>query len=264
VSVDPVSSLGFARGAETYERVRPEYPDRAVDWAIERLGLGPGSVILDLAAGTGKLSRALVARRWKVLAVDPSSEMLAQLRVAVPDVEVREGTAEAIPLDDATVDAVTVAQAFHWFEPQPALREIHRVLRPAGGLALFWNLRQSDDPVQAAWTAIVRDAKASVRDREGHDERAEIARSGLFGPVEELEDRWTQCVSVDEFVSLVSSRSYVSRLADGERDRLLAEVRAAAERQGEPIPFRYTTRVRVARRLPTRSRGKVGGNAAGA
>ena len=122
MSVDPVSSAGFARGAKVYERVRPEYPDRAVDWAMERLGLGPGAVVLDLAAGTGKLTRALVARGLEVLAVDPSSEMLAELRTAVPDLEVREGTAEAIPLEDATVDAVTVAQAFHWFDPQPALR----------------------------------------------------------------------------------------------------------------------------------------------
>jgi SAM-dependent methyltransferase len=246
VTVDPVSRVGFARGAEVYERVRPEYPDRAVDWAVERLGLGPGSVVLDLAAGTGKLTRALVARGLKVLAVDPSSAMLAQLRTGLPDLEVREGTAETIPLEDGTVDAVTVAQAFHWFEPQPALREIHRVLRPNGGLALFSNLRRDDDPVQTMWEEIVRDAKASVRDREGGDERAEIARSGLFGAVEELEDRWTQHLGVDEFVGLVDSRSYVARLADPERERIRAEVRAAAERLGEPIPFRYVTRVRVA------------------
>jgi SAM-dependent methyltransferase len=252
VTVDPVSSIGFARGAEVYERVRPEYPDRAVDWAIERLGLGPGSVVLDLAAGTGKLTRALVARQLNVLAVDPSSEMLAQLRTALPDLKVREGTAEGIPLKDATVDAVTVAQAFHWFEPQPALREIHRVLRPTGGLALFWNSRKGDDPVQAAWEGIVGDAKASVRDREGLDERAEIARSGLFGTLEELEDRWSQQLGVDEFVSLVASRSYVSRLEDPERERILGEVKAAAERLGEPIPFHYVTQVRVARRLPSR------------
>jgi hypothetical protein len=96
------------------------------------------------------------------------------------------------------------------------------------------------------WEEIVRDAKASVRDREGGDERAEIARSGLFGAIEEVEDRWTQHLGVDEFVGLVDSRSYVARLADPERERIRAEVRAAAERLGEPIPFRYVTRVRVA------------------
>ncbi len=101
------------------------------------------------------------------------------------------------------------------------------------------------------WEKIVRDAKASVRDREGRHERAEIARSGLFGAIEELEDRWAQLLGVDEFVGLVASRSYVARLADPDRERILAEVRAAAERLAKPIPFRYVTRVRVARRLPT-------------
>ncbi len=252
MSVDPISAAGFARGAELYERVRPEYPAEAVDWAVERLALRPGSVVLDLAAGTGKLTRALVARGLTVVAVDPSREMLARLQEVVPAVEAREGTAEAIPLDDEAVDAVTVAQAFHWFEPQAALREIHRVLRPHAGLALLWNSRELDDPVQAAWGEIVREAKGSVLKREALDERAEIARSGLFGALEEREQRWTQHLSTDEFVGLVGSRSYVARLGDPEREPILARVRALAERLGEPIPFRYVTHVQVARRLPSR------------
>ena len=249
MSVDPISAAGFARGAALYERVRPEYPAEAVDWAVERLALASGSVVLDLAAGTGKLTRALVARGLTVLAVDPSSQMLARLRENLPVVECREGTAEAIPVRDEAVDAVTVAQAFHWFEPQPALREIHRVLRPHGGLALLWNSRELDDPVQAAWGEVVHEAKGSVLGREALDERAEITRSGLFGPLEEREHRWTQQLRVDEFVDLVASRSYVARLEDAERDRILTRVRAIGERLGEPIPFRYVTLVQVAGRL---------------
>lgn len=249
MGVDPISAVGFARGAEVYERARPEYPAEAVDWAVRRLGLGPGSVVLDLAAGTGKLARALVACGPTVRAVDPSPEMLAQLRVILPTVDAREGTAEAIPLEDAAVDAVTVAQAFHWFEPQAALREIHRVLRPEGGLALLWNSRELDDPVQTAWGEIVREAKGSVLKRETLDERVEIARSGLFGPLEEHEHRWAQHLAVEEFVDLVASRSYVARLDDPERERILPRVRALAERLGAPIPFRYVTCVQVAKRL---------------
>jgi SAM-dependent methyltransferase len=249
VNVDPISAVGFARGAEVYERVRPEYPPEAVEWAVERLGLRPGAHVLDLAAGTGKLTRALVARGLSTLAVDPSPEMLAHLRAALPGVDARRGTAEAIPLADAAVDAVTVAQAFHWFEPQVALREIHRVLRPAGGLALVWNSRELDDPVQAAWGEVVHGAKGSVLRRETLDEREEIARSGLFGTLEEHERRWTQDLTVNEFVDLVGSRSYVARLDEPERKRVLARVRALGERLGEPIPFRYVTQVQVARRL---------------
>jgi SAM-dependent methyltransferase len=249
VGVDPISAVGFARCADVYERVRPEYPAEAVDWAVRRLGLGPGSVVVDLAAGTGKLTRALVARGLTVLAVDPSPEMLARLRAVLPLVDAREGTAEAIPLTDGSVDAVAVAQAFHWFEPQAALREIHRVLRPVGGLALLWNSRELDDPVQAAWGEIVRETKGPVLERETLDERVEIARSGLFGPLEEHEHRWAQHLATDEFVELVGSRSYVARLDDPERERILARVRALAERLGEPIPFRYVTSVQVAKRL---------------
>lgn len=250
MSVDPIAACGFARGAEIYERVRPQYPDEAVDWALERLGLGPGSRVLDLAAGTGKLTRSLVARGLAVVAVDPSPPMLAQLRTALPVVEARAGTAEAIPLPDGAVDAVTVAQAFHWFDPHGALREIHRVLRPSGGLALFRNAREPGDPVHAACDELVQDVKESVRAREGIDERAELARSGLFTQVEERRHRWTQHLDGNALADLVASRSYVARLDEPERERVLARVRKLADRLGEPIPFPYVTLVRVALRRP--------------
>jgi SAM-dependent methyltransferase len=251
VSVDPVSAAGFARGAEVYERARPEYPHEAVDWAVQRLGLSVGARVLDLAAGTGKLTRALTARRLSVVAVDPSPEMLAYLHGAVPAVETREGTAEAIPLQDGAVDAVTVGQAFHWFEPQAALREIHRVLRPSGGLALLWNSRDLEDPVQQAWGEVVHEAKGSVLEREKLDERSEIARSGLFGPLVEFQHPWTQLLSTDEFVTLVSSRSYIARLDAPDKIELLTRIRELGEQLGEPIPFRYVTQVQVAKRLGT-------------
>ena len=247
--VDPVSALGFARGAAVYERARPTYPAQAVDWAVERLGLTGGAVVLDLAAGTGKLTRELLARGLSVLAVDPSPEMLAQLRATLPAMDASEGTAEALPLADGSVDAVTVAQAFHWFDPQPALREIHRVLRPDGGLALVWNTRDLDDPVHAAWDEVVRDARGAIGDRLDSDERAEIERSGLFGPVEEFQHRWTQRLTVDQFVDVVASRSYVAALDEPKKASMLARVRRLGESLGEPIPFRYVTVVLATNRL---------------
>jgi SAM-dependent methyltransferase len=133
-----LAAPSFARSADAYERARPGYAPEAVAFLAERLGLGPGRVVVDLAAGTGKLARQLVPSGARVVAVEP----LAEMRSLIPaGIEVLDGTAEAIPLPDASGDAVTVAQAFHWFDAQAALREIERVLRPGGLLALVSNRR---------------------------------------------------------------------------------------------------------------------------
>ena len=132
-------AASFARSADAYERARPGYAPEAVAALVERLDLGPGSVVVDLAAGTGKLARQLVPSGARIIAVEP----LAEMRSLVPaGIEVLDGTAEAIPLPTASADAVTVAQAFHWFDAEAARREIERVLRPGGLLALVSNRRE--------------------------------------------------------------------------------------------------------------------------
>src|SRR5947208_10781774 len=117
------AAAGFARAAGVYERARPEYPPEAVAWLVDRLDLPPGRVVVDVAAGTGKLTRLLVPSGARVVAVEPLAEMRAQLEEAVPSVEALEGTAEALPLADDFADAVTVAAAFHWFRAAEALPE---------------------------------------------------------------------------------------------------------------------------------------------
>jgi SAM-dependent methyltransferase len=134
-----LTAASFARSAEAYERARTGYAPEAVAFLVERLGLGPGRVVLDLAAGTGKLARQLVPSGARVVAVEP----LAEMRSLIPaGIEALDGTAEAIPLPDDFADAVTVAQAFHWFDAEAALPEIERVLRPGGLLALVSNRRE--------------------------------------------------------------------------------------------------------------------------
>ena len=148
----------FGAVAAAYAEHRPGYPAAAVDWA---LAPAPGADVLDLGAGTGKLTDALVGRPGvRVTAVDPDPEMLAQLRRRLPHVDAREGAAEAIPLPDASVDAVLVGQAVHWFDLDLALPEIARVLRPGGVFAGLWN----GDDVTVDWVAGYQDA-AAVRRR---------------------------------------------------------------------------------------------------
>ena len=171
-------ALGFGSVAEMYERARPLYAEHAVDWIVQRLSC---LRVLDLAAGTGKLSRRLAARGIDVVAVEPDPEMRAVFRRVLPDIEIHAGFAEAIPLPDASVDAITVGQAFHWFDVPHALAEMHRIVRPGGGIALLWNTWAEEDPLLAAIDAeldALRPPQTGRRWRDRFD-------SALFGPLEE-------------------------------------------------------------------------------
>lgn len=151
MNVPEVAAIGFTKEADAYERGRPDYPQAAVDLLLARLPQTPR--ILDLAAGTGKFTRMLArtARAAELIAVEPLPAMRAKLAAALPEVTLYEGTAEAIPLPDASVELVTVAQAFHWFDGPRALKEIRRVLRPGGTLALIWNARDE----RLAWVRAI-------------------------------------------------------------------------------------------------------------
>jgi SAM-dependent methyltransferase len=130
----------FGRTAREYELGRPEWPEELLDRVIAELGLGRDAVVLDLGAGTGKLTRALVRRFARVVAVEPDDAMRRVLEEVVPGAESHEGRGEAIPLPDDSVDAVFSAEAFHWFANPSALAEIVRVLRARGALVVFWNI----------------------------------------------------------------------------------------------------------------------------
>ena len=136
----------FGRAARDYELGRPSWPEPLLDEVAGELGLGPGSRVLDLAAGTGKLTRLLLPRFGHVVAVEPDEAMLAVLAEVLPGAEARAGSANAIPLPDGAVDAVFVAEAFHWFASDATVAEIVRVLRPGGGLVLLWNTQIQHDP----------------------------------------------------------------------------------------------------------------------
>src|SRR4029079_3776282 len=247
--VHDAAARGFSRSADAYDRARPDYPPAAVAWLAERLGLWPGRTVVDLAAGTGKLTRPLAATGAEVVAIEPVAEM----RAWIGDAAARslDGTAEAVPLPDASADAVTVAQAFHWFDGPAALAEIHRVLRPGGALALVWNRRPLEDPVHAAIERIIaphrRDAPAhrpgpsrvaadAPRPRAGAW-RAAFDATTLFGPLEERTFTHSRPHDADALADRVGSTSFVAALDDGPQADVIAAVRALAAEGPVELPY---------------------------
>jgi SAM-dependent methyltransferase len=246
MSVHPAVA-GFARAADVYERARPEYPPEAVAWLADRLELRAGRVVVDVAAGTGKLTRLLVPTGARVVGVEPLPEMRSVLRRVVPEAEALEGTAEALPLPDASVDALTVAAAFHWFRHDEALAEFTRVLRPGGRLAIVYNLRDPESELQQELSRMIeRHCDVELARVRGIDTRGILEASGLFRPSEHAEFRHEQRFDTDGLVERVSSISYVALLEGREREELLAQVRELGERQASPFAFPYVTQSWVA------------------
>ncbi|WP_432486807.1 class I SAM-dependent methyltransferase [Kineococcus sp. SYSU DK018] len=209
----------FGAAAAVYERARPGYPAGALDWVLP-----PGARrVLDLGAGTGKLTRLLVARGLEVVAVEPTPGMREQFAAVLPDVEVLDGTAEDVPLPDDSVDAVVMAQAWHWVDPERAAPEVARVLRPGGWLGLLWNVR---DP-SVDWVAQLDRTLPGA----GEEQLGSLApRVGPpFGPVERYDVRWSQPMTLEGLLELTLSRSWVITLDEEGRREVLDDVRAQAE-----------------------------------
>jgi SAM-dependent methyltransferase len=226
--VDPISRdrrrCSFGSAAEEYERFRPGYPAEAVEWLAGR----PSRRVLDLGAGTGKLTRALVAAGHEVVAVEPDEAMRAVLAAALPAVDVLAGVAEAIPLAAASVDEVVVGHAFHWFDERPALAEIARVLRPAGRLGVVYNNRDESVAWVAELSRILHSISASAAAAEG-DERF----GPLFEPIERAEFAYVQDLDSDGLVGLAGSASHTITLPPEERAALLGNVAALARTQAD-------------------------------
>jgi len=241
-AVHEAAAEGFARGAGAYERGRPSYTPEAVSWLAEQLGLAPDTRVLDLAAGTGKLTRLLVATGASLIAVEPVAEMRSALVELAPGVDVRAGTAEAIPLPDASVDAVAIAQAFHWFASEPALAEIARVLTPTGRLGLVWNRRDLTLPLQAAISEIIEPHRGSTPSFMTGDWQQALQHTRLFLPTAEHQVRYEQALTTDQLVDRVLSVSFVAALSPSARDEVERAVRALAQRHDDrPLRLGYVT-----------------------
>jgi ubiquinone/menaquinone biosynthesis C-methylase UbiE len=235
--IDHEQARSFDRVAATYQRARPSYPLAAVEWVLAQ---APGQRVVDLAAGTGKLTQVLVAAGADVVCVEPLANMRAELVRALPAVRVLDGSAEALPLPDASADAVCIAQAFHWFDAERALAEIARVLVPGGSIGLLWNLRDDDVPWVAELTTVMLGAGDVLSD----SVRLAPLESDLFAAVERRE--FPNPVEFDRarLREWASSTSRIAVLPEAERERVLADVvrladvhPALANRRTFDIPF---------------------------
>jgi SAM-dependent methyltransferase len=233
----------FETVAAEYERHRPDYPEEALRWAADQLGVAKGARVLDVGAGTGKLTRGLVALGFDVVAVEPGGPMLEQLRKAVPEAQAFEAPAEAIPLSDASVDAAFAGQAYHWFEPERALPELHRVTRPDGGLVLVWNWWDERDPLQRELGQVAGYA--------GHRPYAneELPGAPWFSELGRTVVESTEESSPDALVAYLSTASMVLTAPPEEREQYLSAVREVASRYGERFPLPRLTYVFAFRRL---------------
>jgi SAM-dependent methyltransferase len=228
--IHEAAARGFARAAVEYERGRPAYPPAAIRRLAEAVGIGAGRVVLDLAAGTGKLTRLLAETGADLVAVEPVAEMRAALERSLPDATVLAGTAEAIPLPDASTDAVVVGSAFHWFRGDEALAEIHRVLRPGGALGLAWNARDESVPWVAELTAIMEPHRGSAPRYRPGAWREAFARSALFTPLEHAEFAHVHLLEPEGVVARVASVSFIAALPEDVRADVLDRVRALLAR----------------------------------
>jgi SAM-dependent methyltransferase len=214
---------GFGVAADAYEAGRPEYPAEAISWMLE----GTRGTVLDLGAGTGKLTRGILALWRDVVAVDPDAAMLARLQRELPGVRAEVGAAEEIPLPDASVGAVVLGQAWHWVDVERASREVGRVLAPGGALGLIWNVRDEREPWVAALTGAMHGSVAEEMIQAGGP-----TVEAPFGPLEELRVGWSRPITRDAIEAMVRSRSYY--LAADAAGRGATEARVAAVLDGLP------------------------------
>jgi SAM-dependent methyltransferase len=245
MSIREQASRGFQEGAAAYERGRPGYPGAAIEWLSAALDLRAGRTVLDVGAGTGKLTRELVSSGATVLAVEPVPAMRAVLERTVPAARALDGTAEALPVGAESVDAIVVAQAFHWFDGPAAVAEFHRVLRPGGRLALVWNRRRLEEPVHQAISAIIEPYRGDTPSHQRGEWLQPVLAGGMFAEADELELPYEQALDVEGLVDRVGSTSFIAALAEPDRSAVLDRIRALAAEVGEPIRLGYTTEAYV-------------------
>jgi SAM-dependent methyltransferase len=252
--VHPKAAVGFERAAAAYERGRAGFPGPVVDAILSESGAAEGRTLLELGAGTGKLTRVLTGHGARVIALEPLAGMRAVLAVSAPEAEPLEAVAEEIPLRDASVDAVIAAQAYHWFDPVKATAEVARVLRPGGLVALVWNARDEAAAWMREFSAIINVHAGGVPRHKDMAWRRGFDGNPAFTPLEQRS--WPHRGEQGRAVVLerVASISFVASLDEEPRAELLAQVSDLLEnhpdiRGRSDVAIPYVTELFTARRL---------------
>jgi len=223
-SIHKFAAKGFDISTEAYERGRPEYPADAVDCLIHALNLNSNKVVADIGAGTGKLTKLIQKSEAKVVAIEPVEGMRKKFSFLLPDIEILNGTAEQIPLENESLDAVLVAQAFHWFKGDEALKEIHRVLKPNGKIGLIWNARdESVDWISKLTDIIDPYEKGAPRYKSGNWKKSFDATT-LFSPLRYFKFGYVQAGDAQMVVDRIGSISFIASLPTEEKEIVLVSV----------------------------------------
>jgi ubiquinone/menaquinone biosynthesis C-methylase UbiE len=252
-SLDPTNR--FTGLAQTYAKFRPSYPARAMDYIMARCGLNQESLLIDVGCGTGIASRLIAVRGVNVIGIEPNFEMRCAATDSVetvgPKVTYREGRAESTGLASEVADAVLCAQAFHWFEPIPTLREFHRVLKPGGWTILMWNERDERDPITAAYGDVIRTASeaAAIEGPRQRNAGDALRTSPLFGQAEQVTFHNQQALDEEGLLGRAFSSSFAP--LEGNDKQLWADrlrgVFHQYQREGT-VALRYMTTLYLAQR----------------
>ncbi|MGC2399277.1 MAG: class I SAM-dependent methyltransferase [Acidobacteriaceae bacterium] len=253
---------GFSAGAATYVAGRPDYPPEIETWLVEELNLSGGKTALDLAAGTGKFSPRLLATGAGVIAVEPVRAMLDQLVRQYPEIDARSGSAQHIPLDDASVDAVVCAQAFHWFATSEAVQEIWRVLKPGGAFGLVWNVRDESVPWVADLGRIMKPFEGDAPRFSSQKWRNVFPAEG-FTPLRERQFTHRHTGPAEKvIIDRILSVSFMAALPAAEQEVITARLKDVIASYPElagkaEVTFPYKTLACVSNKLPYTPTGEM-------
>jgi SAM-dependent methyltransferase len=244
--VHPAAATGFERAVEHYERGRPDFPEAAIASLVDELGLTSGRTLLELGAGTGKLTRQLAPTGARIVAVEPLAAMRAALARGVPEVEVVDAVAEELPLEDRSIDAAVAAQAFHWFDGPRALREVGRVLRPGARVALVWNVRDESVPWIARITELIEPYRGDTPSHRSRRWRNAFDTTDGFEPLSLRSFPYVHRTTREGTVARVLSISFIAALPEAERGHVAEDVARIVP--DDDVAFAYRTEIWTTRR----------------